>query len=162
MNKSERQHLMQLVLDCDTYRLSEKEALEYIKTRFEKPISARQYYRIKQKIHSEGTIRSWLDKFTKVGFVIGQKRRVDEMELLQKTCMNLLKAEMDKKAPEQDINRILKLIGEIRRNSHRLEEVEMANPIIDAIKKKIDDAERRALLNVGRHEALENKGTLNR
>jgi len=143
MNKSERQHLMQLVLDCDTYRLSEKEALEYIKTRFGKPISARQYYRIKQKSHSEGTIRSWLDKFTKVGFVIGHKRRGDEMELLQKTCFNLLKAETDKKEPEQNFDRILKLIGEIRRNGQRLGEVELANPVIDAIKKRIDDSEKR-------------------
>ena len=162
MNKFERHHLQQLVLDCDTYRLSEKESLEYIKTKFGKQISVRQYYRIKQKIHSEGTIKSWFDKFTKVGFALAQKRRIDEIELIQKTCMNLLKAEMDKQKSERNNAWLLKLIGEIRKNISESVEEELGNPIIDAIKKRIDDAERRALLNVGRHEALENKGTLNR
>ena len=158
MNKFERQHLMQLVLDCDTYRLSEKEALDYIKTRFGKPISARQYYRNKQKIHSEGTIRSWFDKFTKVGFALAQKRRIDEMELIQKSCMNLLKAEMDKPKSERNNDWLLKLIGEIRKNNAKLAETNLDNPIIDAIKKRIDTADERARLKIGKDYDI-TKGT---
>ena len=150
MNKSETKHLMQLVLDCDTYRLSEKESLEYIKTKFGKPISARQYYRIKQKIHSEGTIKSWFDKFTKVGFALAQKRRIDEIELIQKTCMNLLKAEMDKQKSERNNAWLLKLIGEIRKNITESAEEDLWNPIIDAIKKRIDTADERARLKIGK------------
>ena len=150
MNKFERHHLQQLVLDCDTYRLSEKEALEYIETKFGKPISVRQYYRIKQKIHSEGTIKSWFDKFTKVGFALTQKRRIDELELIQKTCMNLLKAEMDKQKSERNNDWLLKLIGEIRKNITKLAEEDLWNPIIDAIKKRIDTADERARLKIGK------------
>jgi len=138
MNKSERKHLMQLVQDCDTYRLSEKEALEYIKTRFEKPISARQYYRIKHTIQSEGAIKSWLDNFTNVGFVLEHKRRIDEIELIQKISMNLLKDETDEPKSERNNDLILKLMGEIRKNIVFFVHTELGAPIVDEVHKKID------------------------
>jgi len=142
MNKSEREHLVQLVLDCDTYRLSEKESLEYISTRFGKSISVRQYYRIKRKVLSDESIQKWFEFFTRTGFVIELRKRMEEIELVQKTCMRLLKSELDKPESQQNRNWLLKLIHEIRENNHLLSEKDIDNPIIEQIKKHIDKSER--------------------
>ena len=142
MNKSEREHLAQLVLDCDTYRLSEKESLEYISTRFGKSISVRHYYRIKRKVLSDESIQKWFEFFTRTGFVIELRKRMEEIELVQKTCMRLLKSELDKPESQQNRNWLLKLIHEIRENNHLLSEKDIDNPIIEQIKKQIDKSER--------------------
>jgi len=143
MNKSEREHLAQLVLDCDTYRLSEKESLEYISVRFGKSISVRQYYRIKRKVLSDESIQKWFEFFTRTGFVIELRKRMEEIELVQKTCMRLLKSESDKPESQQNRNWLLKLIHEIRENNHLLSEKDIDNPIIEQIKKQIDKSERK-------------------
>jgi len=141
MNKSEREHLAQLVLDCDTYRLSEKESLEYISIRFGKSISVRQYYRIKRKVLSDESIQKWFEFFTRTGFVIELRKRMEEIELVQKICMRLLKSELDKPESQQNRNWLLKLIHEIRENNHLLSEKDIDNPIIEQIKKQIDKSE---------------------
>jgi len=147
MNKFEKQHLMQLVLDCDTYRLSEKEALEYISTRFGRAISVRQYYRIKRIVQSDDTIKTWFEFFTRSGYLIELKKRMEEIELVQKTCMNLLKSELDKPESERNRNWLLKLIHEIRKNNLQLFQYDLGNPIIDEITKRIDEAKRITIQN---------------
>jgi len=142
MNKSEREHLAQLVLDCDTYRLSEKESLEYISARFGKSISVRHYYRVKRKVLSDESIQKWFEFFTRTGFVIELRKRMEEIELVQKTCMRLLKSELDRPESQQNRNWLLKLIHEIRENNHLLSEKDIDNPIIEQIKKQIDKSER--------------------
>jgi len=143
MNKSEREHIEQLVLDCDTYRLSEKESLEYISIRFGKSISVRHYYRIKRKVLSDESIQKWFEFFTRTGFVIELRKRMEEIELVQKTCMRLLKSELDKPESQQNRNWLLKLIHEIRENNHLLSEKDIDHPIIEQIKKRIDESERK-------------------
>jgi len=147
MNKSEREHLAQLVLDCDTYRLSEKESLEYITVRFGKSISVRQYYRIKRKVLSDESIQKWFEFFTRTGFVIELKKRMEEIELVQKTCMRLLKSELDKPESQQNRNWLLKLIHEIRENNELLSEKDIDNPIIEQVKKRIDDSKKGFIQN---------------
>jgi len=147
MNKSEREHLAQLVLDCDTYRLSEKESLEYITVRFGKSISVRQYYRIKRKVLSDESIQKWFEFFTRTGFVIELKKRMEEIELVQKTCMRLLKSELDKPELQQNRNWLLKLIREIRANNELLSEKDLDNPIIEQVKKRIDDSKKGFIQN---------------
>jgi len=141
MNKFEKQHVKQLVLDCDTYRLSEKEALEYISSRFGRSISARQYYRIKRISQSDDTIQKWFEFYSKKGFVIELKKRMEEIEHIQKISMQLLLSELDKPESEQNKNWLIKLIHEIRENNNKLAEHNLCNPIIQKVKKRLDEAE---------------------
>ena len=58
VTKTKESLLRNLVIDCTTYRLSEKESLEYISKRYKK-ISCRHYYRIKQEILSDQEINDF-------------------------------------------------------------------------------------------------------
>jgi hypothetical protein len=64
----ESKFLDELVSDCITYGLKEKEALEYIKLKFGE-IKSRSYQQRKAKNLSEGSMRIWFDWFTRIGFV---------------------------------------------------------------------------------------------
>ena len=145
MNKSERIHLEQLVLDCDTYRLSEKEALEYISTRFRKSISARHYYRMKKKITSEDHLQDWLNEHARIGFVIEHKKRIDEIEIFRKALLEHLKNETLKPISEQDRKGIIQLFETLLKINHRLSELYLGNPIIQEIKNTIEESQKRAL-----------------
>ena len=49
----EKQSLLYLITNCEIYQLNEKEALEYIKNKFSKPISRRTYYNYKSQVYEE-------------------------------------------------------------------------------------------------------------
>ena len=143
MNKHQKLHLEQLVQDCETYRLSEKEALEYIKKRFGRKISARQYYRIKKKITSEEYLQDWFNEHARIGFVIEHKKRIDEMQAIHETLIGLLKKEMFKDETEQNRKGILQLFEILLKINHRLSELSLGNPVIHKIKNRIDESDRR-------------------
>jgi len=142
MNKSEREHLEQLVLDCCTYNLSEKESLEYVKIRLGKSISCRHYYRIKRKVSSEPFTQSWLDYHTRIGFAIEHRKRIWEIELLQRTCIQLFKNEVEKSESEQNLDSILAISNIILKNNAKLSELSLDTPIIAQIKRRLEDAQR--------------------
>jgi len=143
MNKHQKLHLEQLVQDCEVFRLREKEALEYIKKRFGKEISARHYYRTKKKITSEEYLEDWFNEQARIGFVIEHKKRIDEMQVVHKTLLELIKKELTK--PESDQNRkgILQLFETLLKINYRLAELSLDNPIIQQIKKRIENSEKR-------------------
>ncbi|HEX7179694.1 MAG TPA: hypothetical protein VF220_08210, partial [Nitrososphaeraceae archaeon] len=58
----ENKFLTELIKDCITYRLTEHEALQYIKKRF-KQISLSSYKHRKAKILNENGSQIWLDYF---------------------------------------------------------------------------------------------------
>jgi len=145
MNKSERIHLEQLVLDCDTYRLSEKEALEYISTRFRKSISARHYYRMKKKITSEDHLQDWLNEHARIGFVIEHKKRIDEIEIIRKALLEHLKNETLKPISEQDRKGIIQLFETLLKINQRLTELSIGTPILQKIKKILEEKQKPTL-----------------
>ena len=53
LSHKEKRTLSYLITNCEIYQLNEKEALEYIKTKFSKPISRRAYYNYKNKVYEE-------------------------------------------------------------------------------------------------------------
>jgi len=143
MNKHQKLHLEQLVQDCETYRLREKEALEYIKKRFGREISARHYYRIKKKITSEEYLQHWFNEHARIGFVIEHKKRIDEMQAVHTAIIELLKKEMSKDETEQNRKGILQLFEILLKINHRLSELSLGNPTIQKIKNRIDESDRR-------------------
>ncbi len=53
LQSSGKQKLLYLITNCEIYQLNEKEALEYIKNMFSKPISRRTYYNYKNQVYEE-------------------------------------------------------------------------------------------------------------
>jgi hypothetical protein len=69
IKKSENKLLNELVKDCITYRLTETEALDYIKARYDNKISLASYKRRKALFRSDLSTQVWLNDFTRIGYV---------------------------------------------------------------------------------------------
>jgi hypothetical protein len=72
ITETETKFLNELVKDCITYGLEEKEALGYIETRF-KRVSLSSYKHRKARVLSEDASQVWLNHFTRIGFVQDHK-----------------------------------------------------------------------------------------
>ena len=77
IKKSENRLINSLVQDCITYRLTESESLEYIKTRYGKKISIASYKRRKALFKSDLSTQLWLNDFTRIGFVINHRQHME-------------------------------------------------------------------------------------
>jgi cytochrome b involved in lipid metabolism len=53
LSDKEKRTLSYLITNCEIYQLNEKEALEYIKNKFSKPISRRAYYNYKNQMYKD-------------------------------------------------------------------------------------------------------------
>jgi len=53
LSDKEKQILLYIITNCEIYQLNEKEALEYIKNKFLKPISRKTYYNYKSQIYKD-------------------------------------------------------------------------------------------------------------
>jgi hypothetical protein len=98
--------LAKLVSDCITYRLTEKEALQYIEKEYGKPISSKTYFNIKARVESDESNQAWFNQFTRIGFV----------QLHRKLLDNLMKIY------EDNLNRFYIVSREIRNGNTREEE----------------------------------------
>jgi ribosomal protein L15 len=144
ITETESKFLNSLVQDCITYRLNEKEALEYIKTRF-RDISISSYKIRKANVLKDKSTQIWLNHFTRVGFVSNHKKQIEEIQNIQNDSLHQLFEETIKKNKRRDEHKILKLKADIRENSKLLSELSLGTPIISAIKAKLQDKDKREL-----------------
>ncbi len=148
----QRQQLKELVLDCCTYRLSEKEALSYIRSRLGGGvgIGPTHYYRLKKQVESDSEVQNWLSHFSRVGFVLAHKQRMDEMDLCMRILLQMLfekrakmvkkqkKAELqgqdvDEEGEGDDVATILAIMNQIARFNKRLSNLSAGSPIISQL-----------------------------
>lgn len=85
----ESKFLDELVSDCISYNLKEKEALEYIKSKFGE-IKPRSYQERKARLLSEDSTRIWFDWFTRIGFVLNHKKHTEDLQKVQDDSMHQL------------------------------------------------------------------------
>lgn len=128
-------------MDCETFRLNENESKEYvkIKTNGEYMISSRHYYRIKKRIRSEPECQNWLNYQARIGFVIEHKKRIDEMEIVQRELMRLLLSETSKNECEQNKELILKISSQVESANKRMSELNLGSPVVAEIKNQIKE-----------------------
>jgi len=131
--------LNSLVQDCITFNLDTKESLAYIKARYGRRISRASYNRRKANISSDLTTDTWLNHFTRIGFVKNHQQDISTIGKLRDDSMHQLQIEIDK--PNRDEYKILKLKQDIRDNTHLLSELNLGTPIISAIKAKLEQKE---------------------
>jgi hypothetical protein len=134
LSPDRNQLLDKLVTDCITFRLDQKESLEYIKDWFGE-ISRKTLSRRKTAILDDESTRIWLSNFTRIGFVKNLKKQMDDIERIQEDSQKQLYLEM-KKEP-RDNRLILMLKNDIRQNSMLLAEYGLSTPIIAQLKERL-------------------------
>jgi hypothetical protein len=132
--------LNELVKDCITYRLSEKEAIQYIEKRF-KHISLSSYKHRKARLLNGDKSKIWLEYFTRIGFVQHHRIQMDNALKIQDDSMHRL-FELVENRDKYDDDKILKLKHYIRENIKLLSELGLGTSIVSAIKFKLDQIPR--------------------
>ena len=107
MKTSDNKFLNSLVQDCITFRLTEAESLEYIKTRYGKSISVPSFNRRKANVSSDPSTETWLTHFTRIGFVKNHQQDISTISKIRDDSMHQLQIEIEKQ--NRDEYKILKL-----------------------------------------------------
>ena len=127
LTETENKLLNELVKDCITYRLEEKEALQYIAIRF-KQVSLSSYKHRKAKVLSEDANQMWLNHFTRIGFVQHHKEQIETIQKIQDDSLRQVFIETNRS--NRNENTILRLKNDIRENAKLLSELGLGTPII--------------------------------
>ena len=103
-----------------------------------KKISETLFYRLKKEaMKNRGESEQWLDYYAKYQFIEYYRKRIEELELVQKKLLKALIEETEKSENQRDkllINHLSKTIGA---NSKVLNEFGFAPPLLSRIKSLI-------------------------
>lgn len=143
IKKSDNKFLNSLVQDCITFKLDTNESLEYIKTRYGKSISIASWNRRKATVSSDLSTETWLNHFTRIGFVKNHQQDISTINKLRDDSMHQLQIEIDK--TNRDEYKILKLKDNIIETTKLLSELNLGTPIISAIKSKLEQQNAKTL-----------------
>lgn len=136
--KEQKHMLIQCIIDCDLFGLSDKEGMKYVEEKTGRPISLTSYQRYKKRALNDNAANAWIDYFARIGFIDHYRKRMNEMEILQRNIYIQLNLELSKKPEEQDKKYIIALSSEIRQNNIHLCHLGLGLPIISKMKEKID------------------------
>lgn len=142
VTKRDGESLKQLVLDCSMYNFDEKDALEYIKTRFGKAISGRTYRRYKGNLQNGNLTQDWMNYFTRIGFMVTHQQVFQGAKYLLESSIRRL-FEEENKSHNKDDTLILKLKQEIRAELWLVSQFSIGTPVISNIKEQSDEAIRK-------------------
>ena len=143
--KEQKHMLIQCIIDCDLFGLSDKEGMKYVEEKTGRAISLTSYQRYKKLALNDNAANAWIDHFARIGFVDHYHKRMNEMETLQKNIYRQLNQELNKKPEEQNKKYIIALSSEIRQNNIYLCQMGIGMPIISKMKEKIDGRSQKIL-----------------
>ena len=143
--KEQKHMLIQCIIDCDLFGLSDKEGMKYVEEKTGRSISLTSYQRYKKMALNENASNAWIDHFARIGFVEHYRKRMNEMETLQRNIYRQLTLELSRKPEEQDKKYIIALSTEIRQNNIHLCHLGISMPVISKMKEKIDGRKQKIL-----------------
>jgi hypothetical protein len=135
--KSEKQLLISLINDYSLFGATDSEIIQMLSVKIGKKISETLFYRLKKEaMKKKGESEQWLDYYAKYQFVEFYRKRMEELELVQRTLLKALIHEIEKneKQDKSIINQLSKTIAD---NSKVLSDFGMAPPILSKIKSLI-------------------------
>jgi hypothetical protein len=140
----EQKHLIrQCMLDADIMGLSKQETIDYVKSRVGVDnFSDSSYKKYRNEFLNDESNVQWISYYARKGFVEFYRKRIAEMEMIQKETFKQWHNEMDKPDSQQDKSLIIKLVVELRANNQQLTSLGMVTPIIATIKNIIDDKDK--------------------
>lgn len=134
-SKSEKQLLISLINDYSLFGATDSEIIKMLSVKLGKKISETLFYRVKKEaIKKRGDSEQWLDYYARYQFVEFYRKRIEELEYVQRNLLKVLIEETEKEKEKQDkiiINQISKTIAD---NSKVLSEFGMAPPFVSKIK----------------------------
>jgi hypothetical protein len=139
--KEQKCLIKQCMLDAGIIGLDKHETIEYVKSRLNLDFSEGSYKKYRSEIlndNDESNVQ-WITYYARKGFVEFYRKRITEMEMIQKETFNQWYIETNKPDSQKDKNLILKLVAELRANNQQLTSLGMVTPIIATIKNIIDN-----------------------
>ena len=127
-SKSEKQLLISLINDYSLFGTRDHEVIQMLSKKIGKKISETLFYRLKKEAKAKrGDSEHWLDTYVKYQYIEFFRKRIEELEFVQKT---LLQALVDEKQNKPLINQLSKTIAE---NTKTLGSFGLAPPILSKI-----------------------------
>lgn len=120
-------------MECSLYRLTEREALAYIKSKLGRSIGPAHYYTLKRKLESDSNAQDWLTNFAKTQFLSEHMKRYGEMDLLLQVGLHMLIEQRAKPTDEQDSSLILSIMNQITKIGERLTSLQGGAPILSQL-----------------------------
>ena len=139
----EQKHLIkQCMIDADIMGLGRAESITYVKSRLgldEKQFSEGSYKKYRSEALSDETNVEWITYYARQGFVEFYRKRISEMEMIQKETFKQWFVETNRGDSQKDKRLILSLVAELRANNQHLASLGMVTPIIATIKNIMDN-----------------------
>jgi hypothetical protein len=86
-SKSEKQLLISLINDYSLFGAIDHEIIQMLSVKLGKKISEPLFYRLKKEaVKKRGESEQWLDYYAKYQFIEYYRKRMEELELVQKNC----------------------------------------------------------------------------
>ena len=124
-SKSEKQLLISLINDYYLFGATDSEVIQMLSTKLGKKISETLFYQLKKEaVKRRVDSEQWLDTYAKYQYVEFFRKRIEELEFVQKT---LLQALVEEKENKSLINQLSKTIAE---NTKVLGAFGLAPPIL--------------------------------
>jgi hypothetical protein len=127
--KSEKQLLISLINDYSLFGATDGEIIQMLSTKIGKRISETLFYRLKKEaVKKRGESEQWLDYYVRYQFIEYYRKRIEELEFVQK---KLLKALIEETEKEENPNKLLinQISKTIAENSNALAEFGFAPPL---------------------------------
>lgn len=136
--KMQQESIRQCLLDADIMGLSVEESIAYVRSRIGTDFSPTSYKRYRNEFLKGDSNARWISYYARQGFVDFYRKRIAEMEMIQKNTFQQWLIETNRPDAQKDKNLIIKLIAELRANNQQLTSLGMVTPIIATIKNLID------------------------
>src|SRR3954452_21916746 len=136
-SKSEKQLLISLINDYSLFGATDNEIIQMLSDKIGKKISETLFYRLKKEaVKKRGESEQWLDYYAKYQYIEYYRKRMEELQFVQKKLLKALIEETEKEENPNKllINQLSKTIGE---NSKVLAEFGFAPPLLSRIKNLI-------------------------
>ena len=135
-SKSEKQLLISLINDYSLLGATDNEIIEMLSTKIGKKISETLFYRLKKEARRRrGDYESWLDSFARFQYAEYYRKRIEELEYVQRKLLEYMVDEIEKpKYEKKDKTLINQLSKTIADNSKVLAEFGYAPPLLSKIK----------------------------
>ena len=136
--KLQQESIKQCLLDADIMGLSVDESIAYIRSRIGIEFSVKSHQKYRELYLNDESNVQWISYYARQGFVEFYRKRISEMEMIQKNTLQQWLIETNRPDAQKDKNLILKLVAELRANNQHLTSLGMVTPIIATIKNLID------------------------
>jgi len=138
----EQKHLIkQCIIDGNIMNLGKLETIAYVKSRLgldEKTFSEGSYKKYSREALADESNVKWISYYARQGFVEFYRKRIQEMEMIQKETFKQWLVETNRPDSQKDKKLILDLVAELRANNQHLASLGMVTPIIATIKNIMD------------------------